>query len=1126
MNEREIFIGALQVECPTEQRAYLDRACGPDTVLRRRVEGLLRDCDRAASFLSAPAISLAGTVEELIAERPGTLIGPYKLMEQIGEGGMGLVFVAEQSHPVRRKVALKLIKPGMDSRQVIARFEAERQALAMMDHPNIAKVHDGGVTPEGRPYFVMELVKGLPITDYCDKNRLGTRQRLELFLDVCHAVQHAHQKGIIHRDLKPSNILVEVHDVRPVVKIIDFGISKAIGQQLTDKTLYTGMAHMVGTPMYMSPEQAGLSSLDVDTRSDVYSLGVLLYELLTGTTPFESETLKKAGYDEMRRIIREEEPPKPSTRLSTLQDAALSTIAEQRGVEPRKLGLELRRELDWVVMKALEKDRNRRYESASALAADVQRYLRDEPVQACPPSRRYRLGKFLRKHQRGLLTAAALVVVVVGCGWILLDRAGQRAEADRQRAATEEAVAEDMKEADAWHRQEQWAKIVTALERAKLRLQGSGLGSLQDQVHKRLREMALVLALEEAQLRAAELSLDPFALDFKRDYAGADQAYKRAFVDNGLDVDGAPAEELARQVRASSVGTQLISALEYWAVVKDRLPGGNGEPLRAIACSADDDPWRQRLRQTRLSKGLQGFAGLAEDEGVLAQPPVNLLLLCSYLDSIPGTPRPWSPADRATRDKARAIAVQLLKRAYERHPADFWVNIALAIRLDQSDPDAIGYLRAALALETHNPGVHHTLGTALLQRKRLPEAVAAYQKAIRLNPNFAAAHYSLGNAYKEQHELSKAALAYRKAIDIKPNFAPAYIDLCYVLNKQGEHAKAEAVARTALKVRPGDSYLYTLLGDALHYQRKLDEAIAAYRRGIELGEKDANLLNGLGAALRAQHELRDAEEAFRKAIQLQPTLADAHFNLGLVLTDQEKLPKAAESLRKAIELDRNNVQYHWNLGRAYQRAGQFAESLAALKEAHEIASRRTGWNNSSSEWVRAAEEMLALDAKLPKILKGEELPRDSDERRGLAYLCALPCRQLYALAARFYSEAFSADPKSAPANRYNAACAAALAGCGHGKDADKLAPEDCARLRGQALAWLRADLKTYLEFLEKQPDKVRRGVGREMERWQHDPDFTGVRGEAPLAKLPEAERQEWRALWEEVAALGRRAGAK
>ena len=294
VDEAAIFAAALECTTAEARRAYVKQACAGDAKLEALVEGLLQAHDNPDSFLQAPGASLVATIDDPVRERPGSVIGPYKLLEQIGEGGMGLVFVAEQQQPVKRRVALKLIKPGMDSRQVIARFEAERQALALMDHVHIAKVYDGGATPEGRPYFVMELVKGTPITDYCDRHRLTNRQRLELFLDVCHAVQHAHQKGIIHRDLKPSNVLVEVHDVQPVVKVIDFGIAKATGQKLTDRTVYTAVAQMVGTPLYMSPEQAGLSSLDVDTRSDVYSLGVLLYELLTGTTPYDQKRLRTA----------------------------------------------------------------------------------------------------------------------------------------------------------------------------------------------------------------------------------------------------------------------------------------------------------------------------------------------------------------------------------------------------------------------------------------------------------------------------------------------------------------------------------------------------------------------------------------------------------------------------------------------------------------------------------------------------------------------------------------------------------------------------------------------------------------------------------------------------------------
>ena len=358
-------------------------------------------------------MSGGATVELPITERPGTVIGPYKLLQQIGEGGMGTVFMAEQTQPVQRKVALKVIKPGMDSRQVIARFEAERQALAMMDHVNIARVLDAGATESGRPYFVMELVHGVPITKYCDDNRLTPRERLELFVPVCQAIQHAHQKGIIHRDIKPSNVLVTLYDGKPVPKVIDFGVAKATEQRLTERTLFTQYGTMVGTLEYMSPEQAEMSALGVDTRSDIYSLGVLLYELLTGSTPLSHKRLKEAAYAEILRMIKEEEPPRPSTRLSDSGEA-LASISAQRHTEPAKLTKLVRGELDWIVMKTLEKDRNRRYETANGFAADVQRYLDDEPVQACPPSARYRFREVRAAEQagagdRGVMLVLALV---------------------------------------------------------------------------------------------------------------------------------------------------------------------------------------------------------------------------------------------------------------------------------------------------------------------------------------------------------------------------------------------------------------------------------------------------------------------------------------------------------------------------------------------------------------------------------------------------------------------------------------------------------------------------------------------------------------------------------------------
>jgi serine/threonine protein kinase len=410
---QEIFVAAVERHRPEDWDAYLDHACGADDDLRRQVKLLLKAHHEAGSVPGAalPERDQTGAFQTL-AEVAGSVVGPYKLLQQLGEGGMGTVWMAEQTQPVQRRVALKLIKSGMDSRQVIARFEAERQALALMDHPNIAKVFDASTTESGRPYFVMELVKGVAITKYCDEHHLTCKARLELFVPVCQAVQHAHQKGIIHRDLKPSNVLVCLYDGKPVPKVIDFGVAKAAGPRLTEKTLFTELGQVVGTLEYMSPEQAELNQLDIDTRSDIHSLGVLLYELLTGTTPLERKRFKAAAFLEVLRLIREEESPRPSARLSTTE--GLPTIAANRGLEPKKLSGLLRGELDWIVMKALEKDRSRRYETANGFALDLQRYLADEPVAAGPPSARYRLKKFYRRNRGPVVALVFILLALVG----------------------------------------------------------------------------------------------------------------------------------------------------------------------------------------------------------------------------------------------------------------------------------------------------------------------------------------------------------------------------------------------------------------------------------------------------------------------------------------------------------------------------------------------------------------------------------------------------------------------------------------------------------------------------------------------------------------------------------------
>jgi len=469
---------ALKRTTPLERAAFLDGACGGDAALRVEMEAWLASHEGGQRGPGLNGAAGNGLLEEgatqvtptlldqtPLTEGPGTVIGRYKLLEQIGEGGFGVVYVAEQQEPVRRQAALKIIKLGMDTRQVVARFEAERQALALMDHPNIAKVFDAGATDSGRPFFVMELVKGIPITRYCDQEQLSTRDRLRLFIAVCQAIQHAHQKGIIHRDIKPSNILVTVQEGRPVPKVIDFGIAKATQQRLTEKTLHTQLEQFMGTPAYMSPEQAEMSGLDIDTRSDICSLGVLLYELLVGKTPFDAKELLAAGLDEIRRTIREKEPARPSTRLSLMGKEELSAVAASRqsaadsggqdgGALPRRRYEELkaltgllRGDLDWIVMKCLEKDRTRRYETANGLARDIERHLNNEPVVARPPSTAYRFQKLVRRNKLAFAAAGSVGIVlllgIVVSTWqaVRATRAERQQSLLREKAVNAQAIA-------------------------------------------------------------------------------------------------------------------------------------------------------------------------------------------------------------------------------------------------------------------------------------------------------------------------------------------------------------------------------------------------------------------------------------------------------------------------------------------------------------------------------------------------------------------------------------------------------------------------------------------------------------------------------------------------------------
>jgi len=606
MTEREIFLEALEMATPEARAAYLQGACGPDVMLRRKVEELLKEHFSNDYLLAGSALEAdrPEIVESPVEEAPAQRIGRYKLLEKIGEGGFGEVWMAEQREPVKRRVALKIIKPGMDSRQVVARFEAERQALAMMDHANIAKIFDAGTTDTGRPYFVMELVRGIKITEYCDQKQLPTAERLKLFTLVCQAIQHAHQKGIIHRDIKPSNILVTLHDGVPVPKVIDFGIAKATQGELTDKTVFTQFQQFIGTPAYISPEQAEMSGLDIDTRADIYSLGVLLYELLVGQTPFSANEMIHGGLDALRRIIREKEPLRPSTKLNTLQGEARTTAGKRRQTDVGRLVHQLRGDLDWIVMKCLEKDRARRYETANGLAMDIGRYLKNEPVIARPPSKAYQFQKLLRRN-KVISTASALVLAVILVGTGISITQTLRAQRELRRAlAAETQTQREMANARAAEREARQQLYTALLGEARATVRSAELGqrvralealrlaaSISNRVELR-REVFAALALPDLRFER-EVAIGPNVTR-----AQCDPNFERVAICRGTApveicslADGALIASLPASVGLPSYVALWSPNGRYLAVKRDHPPGG---------WRADWEVWEVPLAQRKL----------------------------------------------------------------------------------------------------------------------------------------------------------------------------------------------------------------------------------------------------------------------------------------------------------------------------------------------------------------------------------------------------------------------------------------------------------------------------------------------------------------------------------------------
>jgi eukaryotic-like serine/threonine-protein kinase len=991
---KSVFLGAVEIDPAEDRLAYLDRRCGPDAALRADVETLLRHHEGLGDYLERPAVGPPATREVTVgpsAEGPGTMIGPYKFIEPIGEGGMGSVWMAQQTEPVKRLVAVKLIKAGMDSRQVIARFEAERQALALMDHANIARVLDGGTTGAGRPYFVMDLVTGVPITRYCDEHHLTPRQRLELFIPVCQAVQHAHQKGIIHRDLKPSNVLVALYDGKPVPKIIDFGVAKAAGPQLTDKTLVTGFGAIVGTLEYMSPEQAEINQLDIDTRSDIYSLGVLLYELLTGSPPFSRKELEKAGMLEMLRVIREQEPSKPSTKLSTSD--GLPTLAANRGTEPARLTKLVRGELDWIVMKALEKDRNRRYETANGFAMDVQRYLADEPVQACPPSAGYRLSKFVRRNKGGLAVAALVMFFLAllgsGAGWVVRDRSARAGELREAVTAALDKVADLRQRA-------RWGEARAVLEQARQRLGPLGAEDLRRQVERAEADLALVGRLEAARLKASELA------DARVDSASSVREYVSAFREAGIGEERETIEVVANRIRSSPVREQLVAALDDWAMRVGKEEPARRDWLIAVARGADPDLWRDRFRNAAAWDDRAALERLAREAKVNELSPQVLSALGRLL---------WA------RD---ADATPLLTAAQRRYPSDFWLNFdaGVALQFARRWEEAIGYYRAASALRPATSVVYSNLGMCRRWAGRVDEAVADHRKALELNPRSVHAHVNLGidlsakgrmdeaiaefrkaleldskNPYahnglgdvlRDIGRLDEAIPEYLKALEIDPKYAEAHNCLGLALYTKGRVDEAVAEYRKALELDPKNPDADNNLGNALRAQGHLDEAIAEFRKAIELNFKDVYAHGNLGDALRDKGRIDEAIAEYRQHIQLNPNKIDAYNRLGFALRDKGRTDEAFAEFRKALELDSRNVHAHNGLGVILKDKGQFDEAIAEYQKALEIDPK---FGNGHNSLGRAFYKKGRLDESIAEYRKAIELdPKNpfADNNLGVA----------------------------------------------------------------------------------------------------------------------------------------------